>query len=183
MADLFSALPFAWMVASGWALELHLGQRTRLHHDLDVVLPTAAQPHLHALLSPDWRLDACVNGTYHAWDGQAFDGFQVHARRQGWPMLDLMFGGVTNQRWEYRRDPALTLPLERARRHSPQGWPYLTPEAVLLFKAGRPGSVPRGKDVADFQRVRPDLDTEARTWLKASLRRVHGDHPWLEALG
>ncbi|UWX63357.1 nucleotidyltransferase domain-containing protein [Deinococcus rubellus] len=167
LVDLFSALPFSWMVASGWALELHLGQRTRLHHDLDVVVPPAAQPYLHALLSPEWRLDACVNGTYRAWDGQAFDGVQVHARRQGWPMLDLMFGGVE----------------DRARRVSPLGWPFLTPEAVLLFKAGRPGSVPRGKDLKDFQCVLPGLDHEARTWLTDSLRQIHGAHPWLGPLG
>ena len=183
LADLFSALPFPWMVASGWALELYLGQRTRLHHDLDVVLPQAAQPHLHALLSPGWRLDACVNGTYLAWDGQAFDGFQVHARRRGWPILDLMFGGVDDRTWVYRRDPALTLPLDRARRVSPQGWPFLAPEAALLFKAGRPGSVPRGKDLEDFQRVLPSLNSEARAWLGASLRFLHGAHAWLGPLG
>jgi len=182
LADVFSALPFAWMVASGWALDLFAGQPTRLHHDLDVVVPNAAQLHLHALLSPEWRLDACVDGTYRSWDGQAFDGFQVHARRQGWPMLDLMFGGPEEQTWVYRRDLALTLPLERARHRSTQGWPYLAPEAVLLFKAGCLGSVPRDKDLEDFQRVLPGLGSEARTWLTEALRKIHGAHPWLGPL-
>lgn len=183
LADVLGPLDSPWVVASGWALEAFLDQRTRLHHDLDVALPLSAQRQVHGLLAPEWRLDACVKGEYHAWNGEAFDGFQVHARRPGWPMLDLMFGGLETPLWHYRRDASLTLPLAQACRVSPRGWPYLAPEAVLLFKAGRPGSVPRRKDQEDFERVLPALGDAAVQWLAAAIRRSDAAHPWLAALG
>lgn len=54
-------------------------------------------------------------------------------------MLDLMLSDLSGGTWHYRRDPRLTLPLSRARCVSPEGLPYLAPEAVLLFKAGAAG--------------------------------------------
>ncbi|AWN23382.1 hypothetical protein DKM44_09190 [Deinococcus irradiatisoli] len=182
LTQLLSALEQPWMFASGWALEVWLQRRTRLHHDLDVVVPVTVQRQLHALLAPEWRLDACVNGEYYAWHGEPFDGFQVHARRPGWPMLDVMFSDLSGPLWHYRRDPQLTLPLERARRMSHQGWPYLAPEAVLLFKAGRSGHPPRSKDLEDFGRIVPTLDAEARQWLAAAIGRGDPVHPWLSVL-
>jgi hypothetical protein len=93
-------------------------------------------------------------------------------------MLTDMIGGV----WRYRRDPALTRPLEDARLVGALGLPYLAPELVLLFKAGHPGRGPRDKDQADFERARPTLSPPARAWLRAALDRTRPGHPWLDAL-
>lgn len=95
----------------------------------------------------------------------------------------MMFGGLEARVWHYRRDPALTLPFERARRISAQRWPYLAPEAALLFKAGKPGAVLRSKDRVDAGQVFPALGPEARQWLAAAVRRGGAAHPWLAALG
>lgn len=182
VAALFLDLPAPWMVVSGWALELFAGGRNRLHHDLNVSLPLEAQPLVYQRLKQEWRLDACVGGAYRPWQGERFNGFQVHARRDGWPMLDLMFGGLEARRWTYRRDPSLSLPLPQARHFTAQGWPYLAPEAALLFKAGRSGQRPRHKDEQDFVQILPRLGPEPRSWLAATLRRTHPAHPWLTRL-
>ena len=83
--------------------------------------------------------------------------------------------------WAFRRDPAVTLPRERAWRAGPVGVRALAPEAVLLFKSGgsRP---PRPKDEADFARTLPGLGAEARAWLRLALERTAPGHAWLGRL-
>ena len=97
-------------------------------------------------------------------------------------MLDLMLSDLSGGTWHYRRAPRITLPLDHARKVSPDGLPYLTPEAVLLFKAGAAGRDPRGKDEQDYQRVQPGLTAEARAWLHGALTHTSPGHPWLRSL-
>ena len=83
--------------------------------------------------------------------------YQIHARHPDLPdvlFLDLMLTDTSGGVWHYRRDPAITLPLERARRLGAQGIAYLAPEAVLLFKSGSSGKEPRGKDAAVSEQVK-----------------------------
>lgn len=108
----------------------------------------------------------------------------------GSEFLDLLFAERGPGIWRFRRDQRVTLPLATAVRTAtlPSGRTvtYLCPEAVLLFKSrsSQAGSeaAPRAKDAADFARVLPELRAEAREWLAAALRTVHGEHPWLEVL-
>lgn len=94
-------------------------------------------------------------------------------------MLDLMLDDLSDGRWRYRRDPAVTLPLERARWVSTLGVPYLAPQAALLFKSATRGRDPRPKDEADFRRTLPTLGGEERGWLTS---RLAAGHPWRAAL-
>ncbi|HZJ09283.1 MAG TPA: hypothetical protein VFD39_06275 [Trueperaceae bacterium] len=124
---------------------------------------------------------------------------QAHARREGGSaglsmsggeFLDLLFAPRGTDSWRFRRDERVTLPLARAilpaRLPSGRTLKFLSPETVLLFKSrsSQDGSEfgPRAKDAADFARVMPSLDAEARAWLMAALRTVHGEHPWLGEL-
>ena len=45
-------------VAGGWAIDLWLGEQTRDHHDIEVVVRRCDQHRLHAALSADWELFA-----------------------------------------------------------------------------------------------------------------------------
>ncbi|GAA0497177.1 nucleotidyltransferase domain-containing protein [Deinococcus depolymerans] len=185
VARLLPPLDAPWMIAAGYALDLHLGMTARPHDDLDVILPREAQAQLPRLL-PGWRLDASIHGTYQPYTAPLDPPhFQIHARHPdltGVLMLDLMLSDLSGGTWHYRRDPRLTLPLERARCVSPEGLPYLAPEAVLLFKAGAAGRDPRSKDEQDYQRVQPTLTAQARAWLRGALTLTRPGHPWLTGL-
>lgn len=202
-----------WAVSSGWALDLHLGEPSRYHDDIDVEIDVGRQAlvqrHLHR---SGWRLDQVVDdGKYAPWplgEPLSAGSRQAHARREGdsdgtggpgWlnssakpsssggEFLDLLFAPRGADSWHFRRDERVTLPLARAiqtaRLPSGRAVNYLAPEIVLLFKSrsSQAGSEsgPRAKDAADFARVLPSLDAEARAWLTAALRTVHGEHQWL----
>lgn len=185
-AHALAALTQPWMIAGGVALDLHLGRVARAHDDLDVAVSRDAQHALPGLLA-GWRLDASVQGMYQPFTPPLPpSAHQIHARHPGLPevlMLDLLLTDFSGGLWHYRRDPAITLPLERARRLSPEGLPHLAPEIVLLFKSGSTdGHDPRGKDEQDFRRAGPTLDIEARAWLRGTLERTRPGHAWLQTL-
>ncbi len=183
-----------WAVSSGWALDLHMGAPSRYHDDLDVEVDRGRQAVVQQHLSEQgWRLDQVVeSGMYAPWPTSvpmAAASHQAHARRDG-EFVDLLLAPRDGGLWRYRRDERVTLPLERAiptaRLPSGRVVPYLAPEAVLLFKGrsslGGSEDGPRRKDAADFARVLPALDGQAREWLAAALRTVHGVHPWIGEL-
>ncbi|WP_221088033.1 nucleotidyltransferase domain-containing protein [Deinococcus aquaedulcis] len=186
VAELFRPLDGPWLFAAGTALDLHLGRVTRPHDDLDVAVDRAAQAQLPALLA-GWRLDVPVAGAYQPYTGPLEAPLhQLHARHpalRGVQMLDVLLSDLSGDLWRYRRAPHLTLPLSRARRLSPEGLPYLAPEAVLLFKAGAADRDSRGKDEANFRRVAPTLAEEGRAWLRWALGETQPGHRWLGELG
>ncbi|SMB97026.1 nucleotidyltransferase domain-containing protein [Deinococcus hopiensis] len=186
-AQVLAPLDFPWMFAGGVALDLHVGAVTRPHEDLDVVVPRDRQAELQQHLQRlGWRLDVPVNRRYQPWVTPLIPpDFQVHARHpdlQEVMMLDLMLTDLSGGNWRYRRDPDITLPLEQARCYGPHHLPYLTPEAALLFKAGRPGSPVRPKDQRDFLRLRPYLTAAQQAWLSARIGATVPGHPWTAQL-
>ncbi|CAM4168103.1 nucleotidyltransferase domain-containing protein [Deinococcus marmoris] len=185
VAGMLAELDAPWMFAGGVALDLHLGQVSRPHDDLDVAVARDAQPQLLQLLS-DWKLDAPQGGMYQPWTAPLEPPLhQIHARHPALPdvlMLDLLLTDLSDGLWHYRRDPRVMLPLAEARLWSPAGWPYLAPQAVLLFKAAAADRKVRGKDARDFERMRPMLDGQALKWLRGALELLEPEHEWLTKL-
>jgi hypothetical protein len=146
------------------------------------VLPDTAQiqvrDRLRAAGLHPW---AVRSGVYTAWEHPLVPpDHQAHAQLSdhqlpGGGMLDLMCSDLSGGVWRYRRDPRVTLPLSEARRVSAQGWPYLAPQAALLFKSSTAGGQPRPKDQQDFDGVLPHLTPGERGWLAGQLPSVH---PW-----
>lgn len=186
-ANLLQRLDVPWMFAAGVALDLHLGRVTRPHDDLDIIMPRdeAAQHALQAVLN-DWDAKAAVNGAYAAWEAPLSPPhFQVHARHPDLPnviMLDFMLSDLSGGLWHYRRDPSITLPLGEARRATPDGLPYLAPQAALLFKASTSSGQIRPKDEQDFRRSLPTLGAKEREWLADALAKMNATHPWLASI-
>ncbi|CAM3943487.1 nucleotidyltransferase domain-containing protein [Deinococcus frigens] len=93
VAQKLADLDAPWMFAAGVALDLHLGQVTRPHDDLDVAVTREAQPQLLHLLS-GWKLDAPQNGEYQPWTVPLEPPLhQIHARHPDLPdvlMLDVL---------------------------------------------------------------------------------------------
>jgi uncharacterized protein (DUF952 family) len=177
-----------WWVAGGWALDLSLGEKTRPHADLELSTLAVDQQALFAHFR-GWDLRLAAPGaSLPRWDGGAIEPpfHQVWARRgPGAPataeefaadpsMLGFLLERGGAGRWEFRRHPAVTRPLDQVGTVSPDGVPFVRPEVALLFKA----KTPRHKDQRDFDRVLPHLDAAARAWLAAALDLAHPGHPW-----
>jgi len=182
-AELIRPLGLPWMFAAGWALDIHHRAPSRPHEDVDIVVPREGQFAVgRALVKAGYRVFAVRDGAYCAWDEPLPPPhFQVHAHREEGETLDLMLSDLSGGLWRYRRDPEVTLPLGRVRRFSPDGLPYLTPEAALLFKARSANGGIRPKDQRDFTAALPGLDAEARAWLAAHLPAGHAWKPLLGA--
>jgi hypothetical protein len=187
VAALLGLLRVPWMYAAGWALDLHrssilgLGP-SRPHEDVDVIVGREQQLVVgQALTDAGYCVHGVRSGAYVPW-AESLDTphFQLHAHREGSEMVDLMLTDLSGDRWHFRRDPAVTLPLARARQFTPLGLPYLAVEAALLFKATGANGVVRPKDQRDFEVARPAMDAQARHWLATHLA---ADHPWQVGLG
>jgi hypothetical protein len=182
-AALLGALPFPWWIAGGWAIDLAAGRQTRPHADLDILVLRRDALACQAALR-GWDLHAAdPPGTLRLWRaGEELPGpvHDICCRRDpaGPWLFQLMLGESEGDRWLFRRDPGVTLPLAALGRRTAEGIPYLAPAVQLLFKSrGR-----RPKDEADCAVALPLLDPEERRWLAAAIRRGDAHHPWLARL-
>lgn len=179
---LFGDCPVPWAVAGGWAIDLFAGGQRRDHEDTEAAVPRRqfelVRPYLEARHRLFWaqygRMTPLRPGEeppdpwHQVWltDGIAWK-------------LDVFLEPGDGYTWISHRDERMTMPLDRAIRRTPDGIPYLAPEAVLFAKAKRV----EPKDEADFAVALPLLDTAAREWLRDALMTVYPDHPWVAAVG
>ena len=171
-----------WCVAGGWALDLFLGRVTRAHHDVEIALFREDQALLHGHLR-DWRFEKVLDGRFVPWTSDEhldLPVHEIHGRSNEEPPLALEF--LLNERrgddWVFRRNPSVTLPIDRAIVRTAIGYPALCPAITLLYKA----KSPRPKDDADFRSVRDALDDARRSWLCGALDTCHPGHSWRDEL-
>jgi len=177
-----SCLTVSWWIAGGWALDLFVGAQGRVHGDLDVgVLRSEIMDVLVAL--PLWEFFEAKEGVLTRLDAGNAPRAEVNslwcrpASSSIWA-LELVLDQSEQDRWVFRRDARIQRPLATVIQHSPEGIPYLAPEIQLLYKARNV----RPQDQADFDRVVPQLDVNARAWLKWALCTVEPDHKWISML-
>jgi hypothetical protein len=175
---------FPWFVAGGWALELFAGRVQRMHHDVDIIIPRAAQFELQTyLLARDWKLVTPFEKRLERWPPHMkleLPRHQVHAHR-GNEFIDFLLTDI-QEVWRYRREPHIIRTLERMSSSSETGIRYIAPELVLLFKSKNTSNQERPKDQADFERALPQLEPERRAWLRWALIATAADHPWISQL-
>lgn len=169
-----------WGVAGGWAIDLWLGKRTRVHTDIEVAIARSALNEIRQLL-PNHSLYAAKDGLLEPLvDAVSNDVRQVWvldkvARK--W-RLDLLLDPGEENVWIYRRDARVHAPRPDVVARAADGIPYLRPEVVLLFK----GKDPRPKDYTDLANCLGELDQSERKWLIAALLTAHPHSPWLDGL-
>jgi hypothetical protein len=180
---LLRGLRCEWYVCGGWAIDLFLGRVTREHKDVDVSIARRGQSEVRDyMLRRGWRLEKAFNGELSPWrDGETLAP-TVHtvwcrSDEHDPDFVELLFDEIDDERFSFRRDPAVTLARGRISFKSSSGLPVLAPEIVLLYKASRPEEY-----AADFDNAAGSLDEEARAWLRAALDRVRARHPWAEEL-
>lgn len=174
-----SVYPEPWWVAGGWAIDLHLCRQHRPHKDVDIAVLRRDQQQLHSCFS-GWSLQKVVNGAFQPWRSNEtlqLPIHEVHARRDS-EHLEFLLNETSGNAWVFRRNPSISMPLDRMSRRTSEGIPYLCPEIVLLYKA----KTPREYDTEDFERARVTLDNGARRWLAAALNTCHPGHEWTSKL-
>lgn len=174
-----------WAICGGWAIDLFLGRVTRAHKDVDVAILRRDQLAIQAFLrARGWTLGKAHVGVLTPWQEGEFIELPVHGvwcRNAGYApdFLELLLNEASDTDFRFRRDPPVTLPLDRAFTRSACGLPILAPEIALLYKAAHPELE---ENRAGFESALPRLDAERRAWLSAALARVQPDHAWLREL-
>jgi GrpB-like predicted nucleotidyltransferase (UPF0157 family) len=177
--------PAPWYISSGWALDLFLGQVTRVHHDVDVVVARADQLTLQAyMMQRGWKFVTPLNQRLEPWPPHMrleLPRHQAHAHRDG-DFIDFLISDIDHGVWHFRRNPAIVRTTERMSLRTDDGIPFLAPELVLLFKSKTSTGPARAKDHADFAKVYAQLEAERRAWLAWALVVSAPEHPWLVQL-
>lgn len=185
VADLFRGFDRPWFIAGGWAIDLLLDRATRLHEHVDVAILRRDQRALRSHLA-DWVLTKAIPGARGGLAPWSPDEtlmppiHEVHASPpdDGGERFEILLQESFVDEWRFRRNIAVTRPLDLLGARSPREIPILRPEIVLLFKAKRP----READELDFANVAPLLSAEARAWLREALVACHPGHRWAAQL-
>jgi hypothetical protein len=170
-----------WAIAGGWAIDQWLGEQTRHHHDIEIVVRRDDLPAVHTALVGTRSLD-CVDppgSGWREWSGEPVQApaFQLRARGQGLA-FDLFAETVDDETWSFRRDRRITRPLTEVTTPGPDGIPVVAPEIQLLYMAK--SSEPKHEH--DFHAVLARLPHEARIWLARALVVTHPAHRWITEL-
>ena len=183
--QVFSTITAFWCIAGGEALDLHLGKKSRDHHDIDVVIFREQQQDVYQSLSSEWVLYKAGGGKAVPWE----DGEYLESINDVWVSknanspwsFQIMLLDSVHDNWIYRRERSIKKLKSSIYLRTSVGIPYLKPEIQLLYKAG--SSKVREKDFMDFQTVLPFLSTQEKNWLKHSLQKQFPEgHTWIEYL-
>jgi hypothetical protein len=155
------------------------GERHRPHQDVDIAVLRRDQLELQRYPS-GWSLSKVVGGKHLPWlpdERLALPVHQIEASKND-ERLEFLLNEVAADRWVFRRNEKVSLPLHLLGHRSPAGIPYLCPQVVLLYKAKEPRPVDR----EDFERALLTLDDAARRWLACALEVCHPGHEWISRL-
>ncbi len=186
VVDRFRRVDVDWWIAGGIAIDHFLGWETRTHEDIDVEMFRDDRETLFTVFA-GWDLHVVSEGSLLPWrQGEALPEsvFGVWGRPSaGSPWaVEVMLANGDSDTWSFRRDPSISLPLDRVVRRACSGVPYCTPEVQLLYKAKRA----RPKDDVDLARCLHRLTVAQKRWLGDALTRDTGptgrDHPWVAVL-
>ncbi|MCM3744459.1 hypothetical protein M3193_09910 [Sporosarcina luteola] len=169
-----------WGIAGGWAIDLFVGNETRVHSDIEIAILREDQHRLKSQLA-DWSFQKVVKGELVEWESETLvlPIHELHGNHQTEGRLEVLLNEVENDQWVFRRDMTITFPSSTLFLISTEGIPYLHPAIVVLYKAINP----REKDQADFHAVKDLLSDKDRQWLCSALEIHVPGHPWISELG
>lgn len=136
-----------WGVAGGWAIDLWLGEETRQHHDVEVVVRRCDQALVHEALSSQWDL-SCLDPPgegWRSWGGAAIESpaFQLQARSSTIE-FDIFTETTDQSMWRFRRDDRISRQLSEVITLSRSGLPIVRPEGPAALH----GQVDGGQESA-----------------------------------
>lgn len=169
-----------WFIAGGWAIDLHIGQKTREHKDIEIAVFRHDQAHVKNHLNK-WTFQKAVNGELVTWKGENLQLpiHEIHCQNViDGTSLEVLLNEIQHNDWIFRRDERIHYSFEKMKSVHKEGIPYLSPEVVLLYKA----KDTRAKDQEDFLRVVDSLSSEQKKWLQTAIQLHMPHHKWLELL-
>lgn len=183
VSGIFFGIPIYWGIAGGWALDMHLGRKTREHGDIDIVIFREDQQLVYQLLKNEWTLYKARDGKVSLWtEGENLDSVNdvwVKKERQSPWAFQIMLMDSEQDNWVYRREKMIKVPKAQLFSKDENKVPYLKPAIQLLYKGG--SSQIREKDSRDFHTVFPSLSPEGKIWLEEALKRQFPlGHSWIE---
>ena len=187
ISKIFSNIPMTWCIAGGWALDLHLGYKSRQHHDIDVFIMRDEQLTAYGHLKKNWVLYKAQGGNLTIWEEEDFlnapdDDIWVSKNEKSPWAFQIMLVDSEKGNWVYKRENSITRKLDEIFLKTSEGIPYLKPEIQLLYKGGVPNI--REKDEQDFHTLLPSLSIQEKIWLKTALeKQFQGKHRWIKYLG
>lgn len=185
VATVFEGYPGQWWIAGGWAIEAFTGVPRR-HADIDPSIPRCDLPLLRRHMAGRADLWAADQENLRLLLPEDADSDTVSERCENiWTRpsgadpweLDFILMSTEGDRWVYKRDPTISLPLDRIV-WTKDGIPYLRPEIQLLHK----GRALRPKDQQDFEAALPLLEHRECAWLREALMATQPNHVWLKDL-
>jgi hypothetical protein len=171
-----------WGIAGGWAIDLWLGEITRDHHDVEVVVRRSDQVTVHAALNDEWSL-MCLDppgSQWRTWSGGeelVVPSFQAKAQQSS-VEFDIFLEDCDDEAWRFRRDPRIQRQISGVLVGSASGVPVVRPEIQLLYMA----KSEEAKNQHDFEKARPRLGADAVSWLRSALLMTYPEHSWIGAL-
>ncbi len=171
-----------WFVAGGWAIDLFIGDVTRVHKDIEITIFRKDQSRLREYLF-GWEFTKVINRKMEPWNENEWLELPIHeihghSKNILLSALEILLNESSRCEWRFRRNFAIGRPLSMIGLRSDIGVPFLAPEIVLLYKAKNP----RSKDEDDFHRVCKLLNEERQVWLKQAITVCHPRHHWLKEL-
>jgi hypothetical protein len=193
IVDAMAGYPAPWALGGGWAVDAWIGEVTREHGDVDVIVfgddHRAVFEQLHG-----WQLahhQSLPDDGNELWRGQRIDPpDHLHGRvdhgeavpengalwaTEGWH-LDVQFNERRGNEWILSPERGISIPIDAAFRESQWGIRMVAPEILLFYKA----LDLRRRDKADFAALLPHLPPDRRAWLRDAISLV--GHPWLSRL-
>lgn len=193
IVDVMSGFPAPWALGGGWAVDAWIGEVTREHGDVDVIVFADDHRAVFEQLR-GWQLAHHQNlpdDGNELWQGQRIhppdhlhgrldrgeavpDGGALWAS-DGWH-LDVQFNHRRGDEWVLSTEPLVTLPVDQCTRPSALQAPTIVPQVLVFYKA----IDMRRRDKLDFARLLPNLTGPQRKWVHDALSLV--GHPWLSQL-
>ena len=171
-----------WFIAGGWAIDLFIGDVTRVHKDVEIAIFRKDHNSLREYLF-GWEFTKVVNGKMQPWNENEWlelpiHEIHAHTKNNLLSELEILLDECSQSEWRFRRNLDIARPLSMIPLRTDIGIPFLAPEIVLLYKAKNP----RSKDEDDFYRVCRLLDEERQVWLKQAITVCYPRHHWLTKL-
>lgn len=207
-AEELGDLNIKWCFSGGWAIDLFLGNKSRPHKDLDIMIfKNDIKAAVSYLSERDWRIEAPTRQGFLPVNAENFDTFEydnLWCMNEKYPMdylkvdeqgscnfyhyerdiqeqvdyIEILLNTFEEGCFVYAKNPAIRLDIDKAISKF-EGLPYLAPEIVLLYKSKYLSE----DNISDFEMVTEKMNAEQREWLKVALSTEYGaDHPWVEAL-
>ncbi len=158
---------FPWFIVGGWAIDLFIGEETRVHDDLEIGIYRKNQMHLYRYFESSKKYfinNKSKIGKHEKkeWNKEYLQLpiHEIYVEYKGME-LEVLLNERDEDNWVYRRDKEIKLDDRKAILFTEKRIPYLCPEAVLLYKTKEL----REKDCEDIANASRKMNLTQVKWL------------------